>query len=90
MINDLLDVCLRRGHHAKPPDTTILTYYPHTVCVYVCVYEWFGQSRGGEGADNTGEIRYLVFFAYLHGDGVEDCSMISDCSDLESNFFLSF
>lgn len=65
--------------------TTLIPY----VCMYVCMS---GSVSHGEerGADNTGEIRYLVFFAYLHGDGVEDCSMISDCSDLESNFFLSF
>lgn len=62
MINDLLDVCLRRGHHAKPPDTTILTYYPHTVCVYVCVYEWFGQSRGGEGGGQHRRDKIPCFF----------------------------
>lgn len=68
-----LDVCLRRGHGAKPPDTTILT--PYILCSYRMYvrteYEWFGQSRG-EG-EHTGEIRYLVFLAYLHEDGVGDC-----------------
>ena len=75
-MDDLLDVCLRRGHHAKPPDTTILTYGMEVlVCMYVCMSGSVshGEERGG---NHIGKIRYLVFFILLHicmGMGFEDC-----------------
>lgn len=77
-MDDLLDVCLRRGHHAKPPDTTILTYYHHTVCMYVMYVCMSGSVSHGEkrGGNHIGKIRYLVFFILLHicmGIGFEDC-----------------
>ncbi|CAK97125.1 uncharacterized protein BO96DRAFT_349698 [Aspergillus niger CBS 101883] len=49
------DVCLRRGHHAKPPDTTILTYYPHTI--YYSHYLPFIGSRISTQPTTRGKLK---------------------------------
>lgn len=73
--------------------TYILSSYRMYVC-YVCMYEWFGQSRGEERGKPHRKDKIPCFFysvAYLHGYRFwRLLNDLSDCSDLESNFFLSF